>query len=179
MKEIVAKRYARALIQIGKEDGQYERYGQDLRAFGEILEESPELRAVLENPIYNREQKKALFHALKDKLDLAPLVVNFILLLIDKRRLGYFKEIVRCYEGLMDEVAGRMRARVLSAVPLPEASLKAIQRQLAAITGKEVLIAAEEDPGLIGGVVAQIGDLVYDGSIRTQLEKIKETLLKG
>lgn len=179
MKEIIAKRYARALIQIGREDGQYEQYEQQLKAFEVVLQQSEELRAVMENPIYNKDQKKAIFDALKDNLELSPLVINFIALLIDKRRLGYFSEIVRCYDQLADELAGRIRARVLSAVPLSEPSVTEIQEKLAALTGKEVLITAEQDPELIGGVVTQVGDLVYDGSIRTQLDNMKERLAKG
>jgi F-type H+-transporting ATPase subunit delta len=179
MKEIVAKRYARALIQIGREDGHYETYGQQLKAFDAVLQESGELRAVMENPIYNRDQKKAIFNDLKDKLRLSPSVINFIMLLIDKRRLGYFSEIVRCYDRMADDLAGRTRALVISAVPLEESSIKVIQEKLASITGKEVLISAEEDPDLIGGIVTHVGDVVYDGSVRTQLESLKERLVKG
>lgn len=179
MKEIVAKRYAKALIQLGREDGQYTRYGQELKGFQELLEASGELKAVMENPIYNKDQKKLLFNAFNTKLQLSPVVVAFILLLIDKRRLGYFNDIVRAYEKLVDEVSGRTRARVTSAVPLSEASVRTIQQRLAAVTGKEVVVSVQEDAGLIGGVVAQIGDVIYDGSLRTQLEMIKETLMKG
>jgi F-type H+-transporting ATPase subunit delta len=179
MKEIIARRYAKALIQIGLEDGQYEQYGQELRSFGEILEASPELQAVMENPIYDKEQKKALFQALNARLDLSPIAIHFILLLIDKRRLAYFGEIVRCYERLADEAAGRVRARVISAVALPEASIRTIREKLRSMKGKEVIVSVQEDPTLIGGVVTQIGDMIYDGSIRTQLQGIKETLMKG
>lgn len=179
MREIVAKRYAKALIQIGQEEGQYEQYGQELKAFWEVLRASIELQDVMENPIYDKDQKKALFQALNSNLNLSPTVINFILLLIDKRRVGYFGEIVRCYEKLADEVAGRIRARVISAVALPEASTRVIQERLASLTGKEVIVSVQQDPALIGGVVTQIGDVIYDGSIRTQLETIKETLMKG
>ena len=179
MKEIIARRYAKALIRIGEEDRHYEIYGQELKAFEGVMGISPQLGAVMENPIYDKDQKKAVFQALNAKLELSPVIVNFILLLIDKRRLGYFGEIVRCYEMLADEVAGKTRARVISAVPIPKASLAAIQKKLASMTGKEVIVSVQEDPGLIGGVVTQIGDIVYDGSIRTQLNKMKETLMKG
>jgi F-type H+-transporting ATPase subunit delta len=179
MKEIIARRYAKALIRIGEEDGNYELYGQELKAFEGVMGISPQLGAVMENPIYDKDQKKALFRAINLKLRLSPIVVNFILLLIDKRRLGYFAEIVRCYGLLADEVAGKARAKVISPVPIPNASIAAIQKKLASMTGKEVIVSVEEDPGLIGGVVTQIGDIVYDGSIRTQLNKMKETLMKG
>lgn len=179
MKEIVAKRYARALIQIGREDRQYEQYGHQLKAFEGVLQKSEELRDVMENPIYNKDQKKAIFNSLKDKLTLSPPVVNFITLLIDKGRLAYLSEIVRCYGRLTDQAAGRIRARVISAVPLPEPSVKVIQEKLTAVTGKEVLISVEENPELIGGIVTQVGDMIYDGSIRIQLRNMKEMLLKG
>jgi F-type H+-transporting ATPase subunit delta len=179
MKEIIAKRYARALIRIGQEDGQFEGYGEGLKRFQQVLEISAELKEVMENPIYNKEQKKLLFHALNAKLGLPPILMSFILLLIDKRRLGSLADIVQCYDRMVDEVAGRTRARVVSAVPLPEASVEAIRKQLAAMTGKEVTVDVETDPALIGGVVTQIGDIVYDGSLRTQLAQIKDSLMKG
>jgi len=179
MKGIIARRYARALIRIGQEDGQYERYGQELLSFEEALGLSAELREVMENPIYGKDQKKALFHALNSTLRLSPTVTNFILLLIDKRRLGYFAEIVSSYREMADEVAGRTRAKVTSAVPLSAESVEAIKKRLASMTGKEVLLTLEVDPGLIGGVVTQIGGVIYDGSIRTQLENLKESLMKG
>jgi F-type H+-transporting ATPase subunit delta len=179
MNEIIAKRYARALIQIGQEDGQYEQYGQELKAFQEILEASPELRAVMVNPIYEREDKKALLGAIQGKLRLSQVVRNFLLLLIDKRRMGSFKDIVRCYDVLADELAGRVTAKVTSAIPLEDSILQDIRRRLEAMTGKRVLVQVEQEPGLIAGVVTQIGDTVYDGSVRTQLASIRETLLKG
>lgn len=179
MKEIIAKRYARALIQIGQEDGQYERYGEELRAFRDLMDASPELRAVMVNPVYEREGKKALVRALDQKLRLSPVVTNFLLLLIDKRRIGSFQDIAACYDGLADEAAGRIRARVTSAVPLQEPIVMEIQKRLESMTGMQVLIQVEQDPELIGGVVTQIGDKVYDGSVRTQLMSIKETLMKG
>jgi F-type H+-transporting ATPase subunit delta len=179
MKEIIAKRYARALIRIGQEDGQYEQYGRELRSFQELLGVSPELRAVMENPIYDKDQKKALFQALNARLKLSPMLTNFVFLLIEKRRLGYFGEIVACYDRLADEVAGRVRARVVSAIPLPQSSLQAIQGKLEAMTAKKVILTVQEDPSLIGGIVTQIGDVIYDGSIRTQLAGITETLMKG
>ena len=117
MKEIIAKRYAKALIQIGREDGQYERYAEELKSFGEVLEASSELKAVMENPIYDRDQKKAIFQALNRQLALSPIIINFILFIIDKRRVGYFDEIIRSYDQLADELAGRARARAATPAP--------------------------------------------------------------
>ncbi len=179
MKGIIARRYARALIGIGQEDGNYENYGQELKSFDEALSLSPELRAVMENPIYGKDQKKALFHALNSELRVSPTIMNFILLLIDKRRLGYFTEIVRIYGEMADEVAGRSRAKVTSAVTLSPQAVEAIKKRLSSITGKEVILTLEVDPQLIGGVVTQIGGVTYDGSIRTQLENLRESLMKG
>jgi F-type H+-transporting ATPase subunit delta len=179
MKEIIAKRYARALIRIGQEDGHYERYGSELRSFQELLGLSAELQAVMENPIYDKDQKKALFQALNARHTLSPMVTHFVLLLIEKRRLGYFEEIVACYDRLADEVAGRVRAQVTSVTPLRASVLQAIQGKLEAMTAKRVILSVREDPSLIGGVITQIGDVIYDGSIRTQLAGITETLMKG
>ncbi len=179
MNEIIAKRYARALIQLGQEDGQYEQYGRELKAFQELLEASPELRAVMVNPIYEREDKKGLLGAIHQRMHLSQVVRNFLLLLIDKRRIGAFKDIVRCYQALADELAGRLTAKVTSAVSLAEPVLQELKKRLEGMTGKQVILQVEQEPELLGGVVTQIGDTVFDGSVRTQLAGIKEILLKG
>lgn len=179
MNEIVAKRYARALIQIGEEDGNYELYGVELKGFEELLEASPELRDVMLNPIYEREIKKRAIRLVAEKLRLSPIVQNFLLLLVDKRRITALKHVVRCYQELVDEVAGRIRAQVFAAVPLEEPVQEVLKGKLETLTGKKVILEVAQDPDLIGGIVTKIGDKVYDGSVRTQLASLREILLKG
>jgi len=179
MSGIVARRYAKALIQIGQEDGLYEKYGEELKSINDLMEASAEFKAVMLNPIYDKELKKDILKTVSQKLGLSPVVTNFLLLLVDKRRIGHFQAIVRSYEELADEVAGRIRAQVTSAVPLDEQTLNALRGKLEAMTGRKVIMSVVEDKGLIGGIVTKIGDTIYDGSVRTQLASLKEILMKG
>lgn len=179
MSGIVARRYAKALVQIGQEDGLYEKYGEELKSLNELMEASAEFKGLMLNPIYDRELKKSLLRTVSQKMGLSPVVTNFLLLLVDKRRIVHFPEIVRSYEELADEVAGRIRATVLSAVPLDEKTLQALREKFETMTGKKVIMSVEEDKGLIGGIVTKIGDTIYDGSVRTQIAGLKEILIKG
>ena len=179
IKEIVAKRYARSMISIGQEDGQYRTYGEELGRFEKVLTSHAELREVLENPIYRVHDQKAVLKATASRLDLSPIVMNFLNLLVDKRRMAYFTEILSQYRLLIEEITGVTTATIRSSIELTREDFDQIQRRFSDITGKQVLLQVEKDPTLIGGLVAKIGDTLYDGSIRTQLYKIQEIIAKG
>ena len=179
IKEIVAKRYARSLISIGQEDGQYRPYGEELDRFEELLSTNEQLREVMENPIYNVNDQKALLKTLSSRLSLSPMVTNFLNLLLDKRRMSYFLDICRQYRNMIEDISGITSATIVSAIELPKEDIEKIRERFSKITGKEVHVNVEKDPSLIGGLVAKIGDTLYDGSIRTQLYTIKELLAKG
>lgn len=179
IKEIVAKRYARSLISIGQEDGLYREYGEELDRFEDLLRSIDDLREVLENPIFNAKDKKAILKEICSRLKLSPMVVNFLNLLIDKRRMSYFMEINAQYRKLIEEISGITTATVSSAIDLPPEYVEKLKKRFGEITGKEVVLRVEVDPSLIGGLVTKVGDMVYDGSIRTQLYAIRETLTKG
>ena len=179
IKEIVAKRYAKALISIGQEDEQHRQYGEELDRFEELMQSSKELREVLENPIYNLDNQKALLKTLSSRLDFSHVCTNFLNLLLDKRRMSYFLDIVKQYRKILEEISGVTTATIVSAIDLPKEDLDKIRERFSKVTGKEVHVNSEKDPSLIGGLVAKIGDTLYDGSIRTQLYAIKEMLGKG
>lgn len=176
---IVAKRYARALLEIGKEDGKYEDYGSELGSVAGLLDQSPELKAALANPGFPFEQRKALLGAIVDKAALSPMVTNFFRLLMDRGRIKEVAGIFAVYQLLLDEVKGITRAQVLSAAPLADADVSRLMATLKKLAGREVVVEVKEDPSLIGGVVARIGDLVLDGSVKTQLVGIKASLTRG
>jgi F-type H+-transporting ATPase subunit delta len=104
---------------------------------------------------------------------------SFLLLLFDKGRIQYVKDISAFYEKLTDELANIVRADLVSAVEMPEESIEKIRAALSEKTGKEVRMETRVDPALIGGVVTKIGDLVLDGSVKTQLISLKESLQRG
>jgi len=175
----VPRRYAKALLTLGKEDGRYKEYGEGLRGFAYLLEREPELQDALLNPIHSREDRRKLLLHMIEILQLSPLVGNLLQLLFDKHRLGAVAGVSQAYQQLVDVLENVSRARVKSAVALDEAAQERLRRTLEQLTGTTVVMDVEEDPGIIGGLVARVGDLVLDGSVRTQLFSLRESLIKG
>jgi F-type H+-transporting ATPase subunit delta len=174
----VARRYAKALLDIGIDKGSYDAYGEQLGALGRAFTESKELRTAALNPSIKLETRKAILRAIAEKYGFDPVVRNFTLLLLDKDRFRFVADIAEEYQRQADAHAGRVRARVTSAVELTKAQTDTLRDKLAALTGKEVTIEKSVDPELIGGVVASVGGVVLDGSVRHQLEQLKTTILQ-
>jgi F-type H+-transporting ATPase subunit delta len=175
----VSRRYAKALMMLGQEDGKYKEYGEELKVFTQLMEREPELKDALLNPVHSMEERKKLLLRIADLLKLSPLVNNFLLLLFDKLRLAALPGIMQVYQHLADELENLKRARVTSAVPLDEGMQERLRQALETMTKSKVTMEFEEDPDIIGGIVARVGDLVLDGSVRTQLYSLRESLIKG
>ena len=101
------------------------------------------------------------------------------MLLFDKGRIGFISSISDFYQKLVDELKGVARASLISATELTSEIIEKIRNSLSKRTGKDIVLEVEQDPGLIGGIVTRIGDLVLDGSIKTQLLNMRETLKRG
>ena len=172
----VARRYAKALFELAREDGSVPKMRQELADFAELLESNDELREVLLTPLHPVAQRRKVLDAVADKLGAGDVLKHFYAYLIDQRRLVDVESIQTEYERLADREAGLVRASVKSAAPLSESQLAELRRALAARTGSEVELDVEQDPTLIGGVVAKVGDLVFDGSLRTQLDQLRQNL---
>jgi F-type H+-transporting ATPase subunit delta len=173
----VARRYARALFGIGVDAGKFEALGEELGELAALWNGSDELRQALENPVFKPEQKRAVLQSILPKVAPTPEVQRFVLLLLDRRRIVLLPAIARAYRDLCDAHVGRVRAEVTSAQELTPATLDRVRRSLEQRTGKKVIIKSAVDPDLIGGVVARVGDLVLDGSVRSQLEDLRTRLL--
>ena len=175
----IARRYARALIALGQEGGNTDAFASDLDRFAAVLDTGDgQLRAALTNPGLSTLERKAVLDQVLDKVKLTKDVGNFLRLLVDKNRLNEFDGIVRFYGEMADELAGRARAVVTTASELDAAMRKTVQDALEASTGKTVEIDFKVDPSLIGGMVAQVGDISYDASVRARLEDIQSTLIR-
>ena len=175
----IARRYAKALLLIGKEDGQAETYKQELDAFARLMAEEKDLERAVTNPLYTSSQRKKVLQAVIERLGLSPVMASFINLLFDKRRISFLSVINEFYQKLVDELQGVARASLVSATELSPETIEKIRSTLSKKTGKEVVLEVEQDPILIGGIVTRIGDLVLDGSIRTQLLNMRESLKRG
>jgi F-type H+-transporting ATPase subunit delta len=174
----IARRYARALLEIGVTQGTYENLGNDLTLLARLFQGSKDLQTALENPIFPLSQRKAVLDKLATRLGLRKEMRNFLMLLMDRGRIGQLPDMAREMAVLCDRQAGRVRATVASARPLPEDTALALRGAIEKRLGKKVILERKEDPGLLGGIVTQVGDVVYDGSIRTQLERAKRELLE-
>ena len=177
--QIVAKRYAKALLEIGKDDGQLETYAQDLSQMAELLQSSQELESALANPAFALEERKDILSVFMEKLGISGIAANFFKLLLDRGRIDGARVISAIYAELLDEERGIKRAEVVSATSLDEAAISRLKETLKKVAGQDVHLEVKEDPSLIGGVVARIGDLVLDGSVKSQLENLKDSLRRG
>ena len=149
---------------------------QQLQEFLTLLNEEANARRFLENPTMAGERRKRLMKEISGALSLDQRVANFIGILVDRDRLPDLEEIVQTYQKFLDEKLGIIRARVTSAHSLDAAQQKDLAVRLERATGKQVRMEVAVDPTLIGGVVAQVGSTIYDGSVRQQLQAFRNRL---
>lgn len=175
----IARRYAKALLLIGKEDGQADKYRDELSAVAELIGSQKSLEQALTNPLYDSAGRRKVLMAVIEKLGLSQVMQSFLVLLFDKRRIAFIGQIDQFYQKLADELKGVMRASLVSATELSSDAVEKIRVALSQRTGKDILLEVEKDPSLIGGLVTRIGDLVLDGSIKSQLVNMRESLKRG
>jgi len=175
----IARRYAKALVQLGSEGGLVDLFRDELSAIDRLFAGNAELRAAFTNPALTVEQKKAIMKEIVAKSGVSELVGNFLLLLVDKNRVAFLGQIIQSYEKLADEFSGVIRPLIKTAFPLDAGQVSAIQGALEKKTGKKVVPQVAVDQSLLGGVVTQIGDIAYDSSVKTQLKRIQDILQKG
>jgi len=175
----ISRRYAKALLSIGQEDGQYEVYGQNLQEFAGFCSANTEFFQVISNQLFSVEDRKKVLELALGKGPFSNVVKNFLKLLLDKNRIRAIEDISDYYSRLTDEISNITRAEIITARPLKTEALDKLKKALAGLTSKEVRTEVKEDESLIGGLVAKIGDLVLDGSVRAQLDGLKESLKRG
>ena len=172
----VIKRYAQALLELGKADGKYVQYGQELKVLAGALADLGEAARPLTSPAFPEGIRQKILGAILVKASLSPMVTNFVHLLMDKGRLVELADIAEKYNQLADEEKGLVRATITTAKPLNPKEIKDISESLKKFAGRQVELSVTEDPAIIGGVVARLGDLTIDGSVRTQINKLAEKL---
>lgn len=177
--ESIARRYARAVFEIGKESGSLAAVSQEMNAFAEVYGESAELRGILSNPLVPHPAREAIIKDLGERLKLGGTTVDTLRLLARRNRAGALPEIAAQLGRLVDEAAAVLRADVTSAALLTDAYVKRLQSELEKATGRTVVITVKQDPTLIAGVVTRIGDRVIDGSARARLSTFRESLLQS
>jgi F-type H+-transporting ATPase subunit delta len=174
----LSRRYTKALFQLAREASQEEKIGQELEQFYAAYSGSA-LRQVLTNPAFAIGARKKILTEVTGSQQLSALTSHFVALLLDRDRLTYLEGIVGCYRRLLNEVKGRIEARVVSASALEPSMIEQLRARLHGLSGKEVVLQQETDPDLLGGLLVELEGKVYDGSIRTQLEKMKQRIVRG
>lgn len=175
----IARRYAKALMLIAKDDGQAETYREELQGFVDLFDQEEQLEPMLSNPLYNLEDRRKVLNSVLDAVEISNVMRSFLTLLFNKGRIAYLRQIATYYHKLADELKGIVRADLISATELDSEKFDAIRQALSKMTGKEVVLEASQDESIIGGVITKIGDFVLDGSVKTQLENMRETLKRG
>ena len=175
----MARRYAKALYALGVKDKDAEVLGKDLDGLAGMLDQSPELQKLFKNPSFNPEEKKAVLKEVAAKLGMAPMTANFLNLLADKGRLDATEDVQRVFVELLDEAQGVARGKLTTAVKLSEKRQADILKVLEEKIQKKLVMAYEVDPAILGGVVLKVGDKVLDGSLRAQMQTLKDQIKRG
>lgn len=174
----LARRYTKALFQLAREAAQEEAVGVEIEQFYSDYSRS-DLQPVLTNPAFPVDTRKQILDQVAKSQGLSSLTVKFLSLLLERDRLGHLPGIVSCYRRLLNEAKGRVDAKVLSATALEPAMVEGVRGQLGAISGKQVMLQQIVEPDLLGGLQVELEGKIYDGSLRTQLEKMKQRIARG
>jgi F-type H+-transporting ATPase subunit delta len=174
-----ANRYAKALFDVALEEkADLAQVDRDLQAVAAMLKGSPDLQLNLGRGSVTDAQRESLMEAVSKSMSLSGIVTKMLVLLAKSGKMNLVPEMAAAYRERLLSHQNVVRADVTSATPLSPEKAKALEQSLSSVTGKKVKISASVDPALLGGVVARIGSTVYDGSVKTQLQKMRQELVK-
>jgi F-type H+-transporting ATPase subunit delta len=175
----ITEPYAQALMSLAQTHDLTDRFGEDVAAILSTLQESEDLRQFLTNPLAKADSKKGVLRQVFGE-QLHPFVLNFVLLLADRRRINFLHGICKQYQALLRELRQTVLAQVTSAVELRDDQKQAVRERVIAMTGaRQVELETSLAPELIGGVVIKVGSQVIDASLRGQLRRISLRLLSS
>jgi len=173
----IGRRYAKALLELADAENQTPRVAKDLAAFVEVWGASSELRDMFHNPAVDRAQRSALLEAIAEKMSMVPLLRSTLGLLSDRGRLWAVLDVAEAFQEMAEDREGVVRVEVTTASAMTDAYFTQLQTTLGSATSQKVVLVKKQDPSLIAGVVTRMGDLVFDGSLRSHLEELKAELL--
>ena len=174
-----AGRYAKALLDVVIKEADPVKTEEELASFAELYGTNEELRKAFANPAVPVQAKRGVIEQLTSRLKPSKPLAKLLLLLADRDRLELLPDLLTAYRERLMDYQQVVRAEVVSAMPLPDAQAKQLQDKLARLTGRKVTMTTRVDPSIIGGVVARVGSTVYDGSIATQLQRMKDRLVES
>lgn len=174
-----ARRYAKALYEMGEELNISSKFSEDIKALKELTEKVEDFVPFLANPVINLEAKKEVISSAFKGLVLHDYIVNLLFFLIEANKVKLLPYICKFYQDLEDLYAGRVKGKVISPDLLSDEDVKAIKASLENKIKKEVILSQEINKDMIGGIIVKIGDMIYDASVKKQLEILKDNILKG
>jgi F-type H+-transporting ATPase subunit delta len=174
-----AARYAKALLDVAIKESSAAQAEQDLKRFIDLFDQYPDLKKALMNPAIPVTSKRRVMQDLVTRLELSRPVARLLLMLADRDRLILLPDLVAVYRERLLDYEQVVRAEVITATTLDPSRADRLQRRLSEVTGRRVTMSTSVDPSIIGGVIARIGSVVYDGSVATQLAKIRDRLVQG
>jgi len=174
---VIARRYAKALINLAEKD--LEITGNSLAEIADVYSNSTELSEVLSDTKVSSQIKQDVLKNILKKIKVSKLVDTFIRYLLAKRRIVLLPNIERAFNLLLQEKLGRIEAGITVAQEIPEVTVGKLEKAISRYSGKEVTVNITIDPAIIGGIVTRIGSVVIDGSIHTQLNQIRQSIIRG
>ena len=174
---VIARRYAKALINLAEKD--LENTGKSLTALADVFSNSAELSEVLSDTKVSSQIKQNVLKEILKKIKVSKLVDTFIRYLLAKRRIVLLPNIERAFNLFLQEKLGRIEAGITVAQEISEVTVGKLEKAISRYSGKEVTVNITIDPAIIGGIVTRIGSVVIDGSIHTQLNQIRQSIIRG
>lgn len=173
---VLARRYAKALFMVGMEENAVDQFASGLNELAQVFVETPEVRDALCNPMYPLEVRAKVMAYLAEQLAASQVLTNFLNLLVQKKRAAVLPQIAEAFQDMVHADRNVCMGTVITATGMDEALVDEVKATLERITGKTVMLTAQVDPSILGGIVAKVGDLVLDGSLKTQLTDLKESI---
>lgn len=174
----LAGRYAVALFELARDQNALDSVGEDLRGLRSLLDESDDLKRLIRSPVLSRDEQGRAIVAIAERAGCHDLTRRFLGLLAHKRRLFALPDVIEAYGVMLARHRGEVSGEVVSAVPLSEAQIEAVQKRLAESTGQSVRLSTAVDPNLLGGLVVRVGSRMIDASLRTKLQRL-ELAMRG
>lgn len=174
----VAGRYASALFELAREQGELDAVDQDLGKFQAMLDQSPDLKRLVNSPAFAAEEQDRALKAVMDWASVGATTSNFLRVVARNRRLFAAEDMIKGFRQQLAAHRGEIAAEVQSAQPLNDEQLGALKEKLKSSFGKDVRLNAKVDPSLLGGLVVKVGSRMFDSSLRTKLMNLK-VVLKG
>jgi F-type H+-transporting ATPase subunit delta len=175
--QTVARRYATALADVVMQRGEALEVQRELAAWDDMMRSNEQLHEVFRNPTIPYEQKRKVLDVLIARSRVRIITANFLQVLLQNQRLAELGEVNKRFAQVLDERSGVVSAQVTTVRPVPQSAQDALRAKLTALTGKNVRLSFTTDEEIIGGIVTRIGSTIYDGSVRNQLQQVKEKMI--